>query len=73
MKENWWEPALFFYLKVTSWIIFPVLLAWLLSKFLIKNNHETIFLFLILLSFCLTCYGIYREIKIYKNEVDNQK
>lgn len=70
MKEDWWKPAMFFYAKVTSWIIIPVVLAWFLSKFLIKNEKPIIFFLLILVSFCFTCYGIYKEIKIYKDKVD---
>lgn len=70
MKEDWWKPAMFFYAKVTSWIIIPVVLAWSFEKFFIKNDNPIIFFLLILISFCFTCYGIYKEIKIYKEKVD---
>jgi hypothetical protein len=71
-KQDWWKPAIFFYTKVTSWIIIPVLLSLFLSRTLNIKNNQILFFILILISFCLTCYGIYREIKIYKNSIDKK-
>ena len=71
-KQDWWKPAIFFYVKVTSWIIIPVLLSLFLSRILNISNNQLLFFLLIFISFCFTCFGIYREIKIYKNGIDNK-
>ncbi|MEK7588217.1 MAG: hypothetical protein AAB438_00165 [Patescibacteria group bacterium] len=68
-NNPWWKPAMFFYAKVTSWIIFPILISVLLSKYFLDNN-QILFFVLIVLSFGLTCFGIYKEIKIYKRDID---
>ncbi len=70
-SENnpWWKPAMFFYAKVTSWIIFPVLVALMFSKYFLRGN-QTLFFVLMFLGFIISCYGIYKEIKKYKKDIE---
>jgi hypothetical protein len=70
-KTNW-RPVIFFYVRTTSWIILPLLIAIIFSK---KISPELYFLFVIL-GFGITCFGIYKEIKQYKKyltEDDKEK
>jgi hypothetical protein len=70
-NNDWWKPAMFFYAKVTSWIIFPVILAIVFSEYFFKENVQNItFFILIFISFVITCFGIYKEIKEYKNSIN---
>ncbi|MFN4181489.1 MAG: hypothetical protein ACK4FA_02230 [Candidatus Paceibacteria bacterium] len=73
IDDEWWRPAVFFYFRITSWIVIPILLAVVLHRFALGGIGSQIgFFVLIAIAFVCTCYGIYREINIYKEEV-NQK
>lgn len=66
-KDLWWRPALIFYAKTTGWVIFPLILAVSIWKYFGSSlGSQVVFFILILLGFLVTCFGIYREIKIYK-------
>jgi hypothetical protein len=73
-KENaWWRPIMFFYVKTTSWIIFPLILCVLAGKYVGKSvGSQTVFFLFIMLGFGITCLGIYREIKQYKKDLNNK-
>lgn len=60
-----WTPIITFYAKTTSWIIFPLIIAIIVSK---KINSGYYFLFVII-AFGVTCFGIYKEIKEYKKSL----
>ena len=68
-NNNWWQPALIFYGKVTSWIIAPLLLAFLFSK---KFTDTGWFIVIIIAGFLITCFGIYREVKVYKKSIEGK-
>jgi hypothetical protein len=73
-KDNqWYKPAMIFYAKVTSWIIFPLLVFLLIGRY-IKNStgNQVFFLLCLMISFGITCFGIYREIKIYQKSLDKK-
>jgi hypothetical protein len=63
-----WKPVLMFYAKTTSWIIIPLVLAMVISK----KIAPSLYLIFILIGFGISCYGIYREIKDYKNKLDDK-
>ncbi|MFZ2072285.1 MAG: hypothetical protein WA101_02190 [Minisyncoccia bacterium] len=73
-KDNsWWKPVMFFYIKTTSWIIFPLVLGLLLGKYLRQNTgSQFLFFALMMAGFGITCFGIYREIKQYKKDLDKK-
>ncbi len=62
-NKSWLAPVLFFYAKVTSWIIAPVGIAILIVK---MTEKDGLFFPAIIIGFLITVYGIYREIKEYK-------
>jgi hypothetical protein len=69
-KDNsWWKPVLIFYAKTTSWIIFPLLLAVVISK----NIAPSLYLLFVLIGFGITCFGIYKEIKEYKKDLKKEE
>ena len=57
-----WRPVIFFYVKTTSWIILPLLIAIIFTK---KVTPQVYFIFVII-GFIITCFGIYKEIIQYK-------
>jgi F0F1-type ATP synthase assembly protein I len=66
-NDNWWRPVLFFYIKTTSWIIFPLVIGILGGQYVSKSvGSQVIFFVFVILGFLITCLGIYREIKQYK-------
>ena len=66
-----WRPVIFFYIKTTSWIIFPLLLGLLGGSYVKKSfGSQTLFFLLLMLGFGITCYGIYREVKQYKKTLE---
>jgi F0F1-type ATP synthase assembly protein I len=60
-----WRPVIIFYVKTTSWIIFPLFLGLIVSQF---TENQTLFFIFLIIGFCITCLGIYKEIKQYRKE-----
>lgn len=72
-NKNWWRPVLFFYIKTTSWIIFPLIFALFTGKYVSNSfGSQTLFFVFVMLGFGVTCFGVYREIKQYKKNLDNK-
>ena len=68
---NWWKPVLLFYVKTTSWIVFPLLIGVLGAIYVGKSTgSQVLFFVFMMLGFGVTCFGIYREIKNYKKILD---
>lgn len=69
--KSWWKPVMIFYVKTTSWIIFPLVLAFLIGNYFSKTPEgQTLFLVCVMAGFGISCFGIYREIKQYKKDLD---
>ena len=62
-----WKPVAFFYVKTTSWIVLPLIFGLLAGQF---TRSQTWFLIFLMIGFATSCFGIYREIKEYKKEID---
>ena len=72
--KSWMRPVLIFYAKTTSWIIFPLVLALLIGNYFSQSaGGQTMFLVCIMAGFGISCSGIYREIKQYKNDLEKDK
>ncbi len=63
-----WRPVIFFYVKTTSWIVFPAILAMVVKGYL----QGVKLLLLMAVAFGITCLGIYKEIKDYKISLDKK-
>ena len=69
----WWRPIMIFYIKATSWIALPLILAVFAGNYVSKSiGSQTIFFIFVMIGFGITCFGIYREIKKYKNDLDKE-
>ena len=60
-----WSPIILFYVKTTSWIIIPLVVAIIASK-KIAPAHYLLF---VIIGFGVTCFGINKEIKQYKEDL----
>ena len=68
---NWWKPVFIFYVKTTSWIVFPLFLGVLIGGYVGSSmKNQIMFCLFILFGFFVTCFGIYREIKTYKKSLN---
>ena len=67
MKNDWKKQVLYFYAKTTGWIAIPAVLVLILNKYALNGKQ----LFIILgLSFIITIFGIWFEIKKYKKDLE---
>jgi len=65
-----WTPVIVFYVKTTSWIIFPLILGLLVGKYVGNSTGSQVLFFIaIMIGFGITCFGIYKEIKEYKKSL----
>ncbi|OGI60527.1 hypothetical protein A2641_03265 [Candidatus Nomurabacteria bacterium RIFCSPHIGHO2_01_FULL_37_25] len=75
MEENknkrYWQPAVFLFTQVSTWIAFPIVLALIFGKMLDKHygTKPVIFLVLALFGFLFSCFGIVRVIRKYVKEL----
>lgn len=68
--NSWLRPIIIFYVKTTSWIIFPLVIGFLTANYFNDSfKNQTLFFLILMLSFGITCFGIYKEIKTYKNKI----
>jgi len=56
-----------FYVKTTSWIVLPLVIGLIAGKF---TENQTLFFIFLMLGFGITCFGIYKEIKQYKKQLE---
>lgn len=47
VKPAWWQPAVMMFVKLSTWIVFPVLLAVYVGKWLDKKYDSEPWLFLL--------------------------
>jgi len=70
-NKSWMKPVLFFYVKTISWIIFPLVLCLFVNRYIGSSfGSQSSFFIFIMIGFGITCAGIYREIKIYKKNLE---
>jgi len=68
-SNDWLRPVLFFYGKVTGWVVGPLILALVARRMFWPESEVTI---LLIVGFLITIYGIYTEIKKYKKQIDGE-
>ncbi|MBI2627771.1 hypothetical protein HYW72_02470 [Candidatus Nomurabacteria bacterium] len=62
-----WKPIMVFYAKTTSWIIFPLVIGLVAGQF---TESQILFFIFLMVGLGVSCFGIYREIKEYKKNLD---
>ncbi len=75
LEKPWWRDGMIIFVKVSSYIAVPIILASFLGKFLDKkyNTGNLLFYILIALAFLTTIYMIWKEMKIYKKKIEKQE
>ncbi len=73
-KRMIWKIGLMLFLKVSTWIVFPVIIALFVGKFLDKyfNTQPWIFLFMTGLAFLVSTYGILKVVMKYAREIEKE-
>ena len=61
-----WQPVIVFYVKTTSWIVLPLVVGLIAGNFI---KSKVLFFVFLMVSFGVTCFGIYREIRQYKKDL----
>ena len=64
-----WQPVIIFYVKTTAWVVLPLIVGMVASRF---TESQVLFFVLLMISFGITCFGIYREVKEYKNKLEKE-
>lgn len=65
-----WQPVMFFYVKTTAWVVLPLVIGLIAGNF---TKSQTWFFIFLMLGFGITCFGIYREVKQYKNQLEKSE
>ena len=69
-----WRPMIFFYVKTTSWIILPLIFSLFAGSYVSKTfGSQFLYFTFVMLGFGITCFGIYREVKVYKKSIDKME
>ena len=73
-EKPWWREGVILFTKVSSYIAVPIILASFTGKFLDKKyNTNYIFYVFIVIAFISTLLLIWREMKVYKKNLDRQE
>jgi len=75
IKEVWWKEGVTIFVKVSSYIVFPIIIASFAGKYFDNkyNTGSSIFYILIAIAFLSTIYLIWREMKIYKKKLNKEE
>ncbi len=75
INEPWWREGVIMFIKVSSYIVGPILLASFIGNFLDnKNDTENLYFYIsIAIAFLSTIYLIWKELKIYKKKIEIQE
>jgi F0F1-type ATP synthase assembly protein I len=75
-KNNWWQPALATFARLSSWIIAPVIIGLIIGRWLDQKYNTEPWLFLATTGFAffVSMYGLIKEtIKQYKKLESDSK
>lgn len=75
-KAAWWQPALMIFLKMSGWIVFPVIFGfflgdWLENKWGSETSLPWIFLGVIAVAFLTSIYGLARTARREYEKMNN--
>ena len=74
IEKPWWRDGVIIFAKVSAYIAGPIIVASLLGKYL-DNKYNTgsiLFFILIGIAFISTILMIWREMKVYKKNLDKE-
>lgn len=70
MKSNW-VPALRVFGQISTWIVIPIVISLVAGKKLDRyfDTEPILFLSLAFLGFLVSCFGIWKVMKVYIEEI----
>ncbi len=73
-KENIWYGPLIVFIRISTWIVFPIVGSLLLGKWLDQkfSSGQTMFLILAGISVIITFIGIWIEMKVYIKKIESE-
>lgn len=74
-KQAWWQPAVSLFLQLSSWIVFPILVALVVGKWLDKKYDTEPWLFLgtVAISFLVSMIGLVQNAKKEYKKIEDLK
>lgn len=74
-QKPWWRDGVVIFIRVSTYIVIPIIIASLVGNFLDKkyNTGSLLFYILIAIAFLFTIYLIWREMKIYKKKIEREE
>ncbi len=74
-KTPWWRDGVIIFVKVSSYIAIPIVIASIVGNKLDQkyNSGNLLFLTFIGFAFISTIYLIWKEMKIYKKKIDKEE
>lgn len=76
-KKNipWWRDGVIVFVRVSSYIAFPVIIASYIGNFLDKKNNtgNKSFYISVGIAFIVTIYLIWKEMKIFKKKLEKEE
>jgi len=74
IQKPWWRDGVVIFVKVSSYIAIPIIVASYVGNYLDEKYNTSNFLFLVLIAiaFLSTIYLIWKEMKIYKEKIDKE-
>lgn len=79
MEDNtktrvWWEPALVMFARSSAWIAIPVVCALFIGKYFDKRYSTDPWIFITLtgFAFIVSIIGIWKILKKYINDIENE-
>lgn len=74
IEKPWWRDGVLLFTKVSAYIAIPVVIASLIGKSLDKKyNTNYIFYLFIAIAFISTIFLIWKEVKVYKKNLDKEE
>ena len=65
-----WQPVIIFYVKTTAWVVLPLVIGLIVGNF---TKNQMFFFISLMVGFFITCFGIYREVKQYKKQLEQNE
>jgi F0F1-type ATP synthase assembly protein I len=73
-KKLWWRPAMEFFGQISGWIVFPIIVALFLGRYL-DNKFDRAPMFLIIcviIAFAITLFGLVRQTLKAAKKIEEQ-
>ena len=75
INTPWWKPGLIIFIRISSWIAVPIIIAVYVGKYLDTTYNTSPWMFLISsgIAFVVSILGIWKNTSRYMNDIQNKK